>query len=113
MAESIEQLRRHLAALPNDRELMLRLGRECMKAAWSSGSDGDALYREAKYLYFELVNRDPADSVALVNLGTVISDCGGHEAALVYYRRAEEQGFKDRRLRFNMSVALINLRRVD
>lgn len=113
MAESIEQLRKLSAASPGDRQLMLRLGRECVKAAWSAGSDWDALYREAKYLYFELVNRDTADSVALVNLGTVISDCGGHEAALVYYRRAELQGFKDRHLRFNIGVALINLRRVD
>lgn len=113
MAASIEQLRKLLAASPDDRQLMLRLGCECVKAAWSAGSDGDALYREAKDLFLELVNRDPADSVALVNLGTVISDCGGHEAALVYYRRAEEQGFRDRHLRFNMGVALINLRRVD
>ncbi|QDT25682.1 tetratricopeptide repeat protein [Gimesia panareensis] len=79
------------------------------EAVWRDMSLYEKNYLEAIECFHKVLNLDPLNTDALINLGAALSDLGNHQEALKYYHRAEEAGSVDRNLFYNIGVAMMNI----
>jgi len=110
MNSDVQAARRAVESYPNDRSKQIDLARALIDAAWlDAGTTWKAHYEEAAAILQSIVEQEPGNAIALVNLGVALSDQGAHTQALECYRRAEKLNWLDGNLQYNIGVALANL----
>lgn len=112
MKSDIAQIRLALNGDPSNHSLRMALAKLLIDDAWSEYAEDKWIenYKEARIIYQSVLTACPKNAVALVNLGAVLSDQGYHTQAMQQYSLAQDLGWEDANLEFNIGVALISLR---
>lgn len=112
MNSDIDKIRLQLHSNPNCQPLQMALAKLLMEDAWANYAHDKWIksLAEAQLIYESVLTANPGNLIAIVNLGAVLSDQGLHLQAMEKYSLAQERGWQDANLDFNIGVALLNLR---
>jgi len=85
-----------------------REAKRLVDEAWQDTRRWKENFARAQALLESALKAQPDDTLLLTCYGTVLSDCGFHEAAIAALKRAVQLGAADRNVYFNLGVALMN-----
>ena len=69
------------------------------------GEISDLLLKELE----EILQIEPENTVALINLGTIYSDLGENEKAMYYLKQALQLGSEDKNLYINLAIVMVGM----
>jgi len=82
---------------------------ELYNETWTDSKKGEVNHQKIEQYLTELLNVNPDNVRALINLGAILSEKGKHQIALTELKKAEKLNSKDANLYRNIGIVKMNI----